>query len=167
MVIESESSPPTASAKSILEDDAFINSPLAIVYYNLRNEGYAHQVALWAAWVTHPDKKLRRSLGLPETQRAFAEWIGVSDRTIRKYAHKHEHLVEHAQRWMVNSILADYVPDALKAMGTSASIPNNYGTGDRRLLFEMMGVYKQKVDLTSDEKPLAGVTIYIPDNGRN
>jgi hypothetical protein len=157
---------------AFVDGEPFTDSPLAIVYYGLRGEGYVHNVALWAAWIAHPDKTLRQQLGLPDTQKEFAAGLGVSPRTIRKYPHKHPALVSHAHNLIMNSVLSDYLPGALKQMGESASqIAGSGGHQDRRLLFEMLGVYAPKVkqELTGkDGEPLPpAVQIYLPDNGRD
>lgn len=151
------------------ESDYFTQSPLGYLYWAMRAEKYNHKVALWAAWAAHKaDKKLLAAVGLPDTQKELAETLGVTARTIRNYRVKHGEALEAARSIMVDNLLSQYLPDAIEAMGKNATDPTKNGTSDRRLLFEMAGVFtpKQKTDLTSGGQPIEP-TFYFPENRRD
>ncbi|MBX3056916.1 MAG: hypothetical protein KF770_10630 [Anaerolineae bacterium] len=141
------------------DSDNFRQSPLGYIYWCLRTEKHRHEVALWAAWCAHKaDKAWLAALGLPEHQYELAQLLGVSDRTIRNYHQKHGRLLETARAMMVEHVLADYVPSALRAMGEVAGKATNEGTADRRLLFEVAGVYTPKQKAVNLDVDVTGLS---------
>lgn len=168
-----------------INSDAFEDSPLATVYYNVLNEltgkekgrGRIGQrrVALWVAWESHRVANITNEdfananahkvdlltmVGLPKTQKAFAELIGVSPRTLRNYAKKHGHFVSLAQEMGVQRVLSRYDLPALHALGLSASTPDSRHSSDRRIFFTMRGHLVDKQDITSDGEKLEVVVRY-------
>lgn len=120
-----------------LDTAVFEDSPLSTVYYNVKNElkernnGRAssthHRIALWAAWEAHKTAKdskgvsLLALVGLPEKQKEFAEFLGVSPRTIRNYSEEYGEFIETAQTMTFNRLLADYRLDAVRELGEVAT----------------------------------------------
>lgn len=117
-----------------LDTAVFEDSPLAAVYYNVKNElkerdpakksrAAHHRVALWAAWEAHKTAKdskgvsLLALVGLPSKQKEFAEFLGVSDRTVRKYRNEYGEFTETAQTMTFDRLLADYRLDAVRELG--------------------------------------------------
>lgn len=155
--------------------EPFDNSPISTVYYNLRNEvnprtkkKYDHRIALWAAWESHKTVAvegdnnpydLLSAVGLPKTQKAFAELIGVSDRTIRKYRVNHSNLVEMAKHMGVGRILGRYDVNVLHALGQSASTPNFKHHADRKTFLTVQGylVTQNKQDITTGGDKLTSI----------
>lgn len=168
--------PPVFSIKS----EAFEDSPLAEVYYNLINEiddkgkkMYSPNVALWAAWEAHRSaatvgrtKDWLKALGLPKTRKEFATLIGVSDRTIRKYARDNPELSRMAQNMSANRVLAEYRLPVLHALGKSASSADYKHAPDRRTFLTMTGDLVDRQDITTGGESVAP-RIYLPDNGRH
>lgn len=129
--------PPETAPAFDANSEAFNDSPLAAVYYNVRNElkdrnngrsaAAHHRIAVWAAWAAHKTTKdsdgvsLLRLVGLPETQKGLAEFLGISDRTIRKYQTDYAEFVGTAQTMTFNRLLADYRLDAVQALGQVAT----------------------------------------------
>lgn len=129
--------PPETAPAFDANSEAFNDSPLAAVYYNVRNElkdrnsgrstAAHHRIAVWAAWAAHKTAKgsdgvsLLRLVGLPETQKGLAEFLGVSDRTIRTYAADYGEFIGTAQTMTFNRLLADYRLDAVQALGQVAT----------------------------------------------
>lgn len=141
------------------DSDNFRQSPLGYIYWCLRTEKHRHEVAFWAAWYTHKTNiALMKKLGLPKHQYELAALLGVSDRTIRNYHQKHGRLLETARAMMVDNVLAEYVPGALEAMGKMAKQVSAYGHADRRLLFEMTGVYVPKQKAVNLDVDVTGLS---------
>ena len=129
--------PPETAPAFDANSEAFNDSPLAAVYYNVKNElkdrnngrstAAHHRIAVWAAWAAHKTAKgsdgvsLLRLVGLPETQKGLAEFLGVSDRTIRTYAADYGEFIGTAQTMTFNRLLADYRLDAVQALGQVAT----------------------------------------------
>lgn len=157
---------PDIDAQFVISD-AFLASPLAHIYWNLRNERYTHSVALWAAWRAYPDSETRKKVGLPATQKALADRLGVSARTLRKYPHKYPEVLSSAQAALADSILGEYVGPALTALGETAATSGREGYADRRLLLEITGIYtpKSKQDITSGGEPVQPIQFIREDRG--
>lgn len=116
------------------KSDVFNNSPLATVYYNVRHElkeaepnkrskPSHHRIALWAAWEAHRTAKtetgqsLLKLVGLPDKQHEFADLLGVSARTIRKYQKAHAEFARTGQEMTFNRLLGRYRLGAVQALG--------------------------------------------------
>lgn len=159
-----------------LDNEAFDGSPLAEVYYNVLNELVErdggrrkkehHRIALWAAWESHRVSAvfdgsrfdLLTAVGLPKTQRAFAELVGVNPRTLRGYYAKYGEFVTTAQEMGVGRVLAGYDVAVLHATGASASIVDSRHSSDRRLFAQLRGwlVEKHEVSSTSWQDEVIG-----------
>ena len=150
-----------------LDSDTFQNSPMAEVYYAVRNElreddgkkksrSWHHRVALWVSWESHKiaaidegtQGDLLEMVGLPRTQKEFAQLIGVAPRTVRSYSLKHGGLVEMARTSGVQRVLGRYDLHALHALGMVASLPSPQAASDRRTFFTMRGFFTEKKDVT-------------------
>lgn len=160
-----------------MDSAEFHDSPLAVSYYNVLNElsiaenapkgkDAQHRIALWAAWYAHKidrtNDNLTRGallsiLGLPKTQKAMAEFLGVSDRTLRTYARKYKQYAEMAREQTVRQLLEEYRLPAIHAMGQSAATPAAGHHSDRKMLLTMTGDFKERVDVTSDNERLVSV----------
>lgn len=155
---------PTAPPPFDLNGDVFQDSPLAATYYHVLNEmkerdgrkkAAHHRIALWVAWESHrvaatfegEKFDLLAAVGLPKTQVAFAELVGVNPRTLRGYYAKYGHFVTTAQETAVSRVLAGYDIGVLHATGSSASVPDPRHASDRRLFAQLRGwlVEKQEV----------------------
>jgi hypothetical protein len=123
------------------ESDLFLASPFYAVYDGLMREGYSHNIALWGAWSAIPSRHERERVGLPVTQREFAEEVlGVRPRTVRGYRTRHPQIESLTRRYILDSVLGKYRRPALEAMGQSASqIDGRHSRGDRDMLFRMTG----------------------------
>ena len=169
-----------------VDSDAFQNSPLAEVYYVVRNElkeadaakkkrAWHHRVALWVAWESHKiasidegtQGDLLQMVGLPKTQKEFAQVLGVSSRTLRNYAQDYSSYVETARATGVQRVLSRYDLHALHALGMMASLPSTQASSDRRTFFTMRGYLTDKTDITTGGEKLPTPQIYIPDNERD
>lgn len=125
--------PPPELVDFGVDTAVFNDSPLAAVYYNVKNElkersggrstAAHHRIALWAAWAAHKTAKdgsgvnLLRLVGLPTTQKGLAELLGVSDRTVRNYGEEYGEFIGTAQTMTFNRLLADYRLDAVRSLG--------------------------------------------------
>lgn len=143
-----------------IKSGEFENSPLAEIYYNCRSEGYSHRVSLWAAWESHKSAAvegggdLLKLVNLPRTQKDFADLIGVSSRTIRKYKTEHAALLETCRTTAFNRLLGRYRLPALHALGQSAATPDPKHASDRRIFFTMTGDLVDRQDITSGDEPI-------------
>lgn len=176
--------PPPELVGFDVDTAVFNDSPLSAVYYNVKNElkqrnnGRAaashHRIALWAAWEAHKTAKdshgvsLLRLVGLPETQKAFAEFLGVSDRTVRNYREEYGEFVGTAQTMTFNRLLADYRLDAAQALGQVATDKAHpQFAQSQRTFFTLTGDLVDKQDITSGGEKIPVPSIYLPDNGRD
>ena len=176
--------PPETAPAFDANSEAFNDSPLAAVYYNVRNEleerdpkkkkrKWHHNIAVWAAWAAHKTAKgsdgvsLLRLVGLPETQKGLAEFLGVSDRTIRTYAADYGEFIGTAQTMTFNRLLADYRLDAVQALGQVATDKlHPQFAQSQRTFFTMTGDLVDKQDITTGGEKIPPPNIYLPDNGR-
>jgi hypothetical protein len=168
--------PPPELVSFDVDTAVFNDSPLSAVYYNVKNElkqrnnGRAaashHRIALWAAWEAHKTAKdshgvsLLRLVGLPETQKAFAEFLGVSDRTVRNYRDEYGEFVGTAQTMTFNRLLADYRLDAAQALGQVATDKAHpQFAQSQRTFFTLTGDLVDKQDITSGGEKVQQITV--------
>ncbi len=172
--------PPPELVSFDVDTAVFHDSPLSTVYYNVKNElkernnGRAaaahHRIALWAAWEAHKTAKdshgvsLLRLVGLPETQKAFAEFLGVSDRTVRNYRDEYGEFVGTAQTMTFNRLLADYRLDAAQALGQVATDKAHpQFAQSQRTFFTLTGDLVDKQDITSGGEKVQQITVIRED----
>jgi hypothetical protein len=172
--------PPPELVSFDVDTAVFNDSPLSAVYYNVKNElkqrnnGRAaashHRIALWAAWEAHKTAKdshgvsLLRLVGLPETQKAFAEFLGVSDRTVRNYRDEYGEFVGTAQTMTFNRLLADYRLDAAQALGQVATDKAHpQFAQSQRTFFTLTGDLVDKQDITSGGEKVQQITVIRED----
>lgn len=166
-----------------IESPTFQDSPLATAYYNIRAElkerdgrGKAshHRIALWAAWEAHKTAQtedgtdLLSVVGLPKTQKEMAKVIGVSDRSLRKYAKQYAEYAIMAQDTAVNRLLMRYRLPALHALGRSAAGDTPQSPTDRRTFFTITGdlVTKSQMDANVKETDWRDEVVEMLRDGR-
>lgn len=175
-------SPPDDTLPEFGTDTAvFEDSPLAAVYYNVKNElkernggrntAAHHRIALWAAWAAHRTAKdgngvsLLALVGLPGKQKEFAEFLGVSARTVRNYADEYSEFISTAQTMTFNRLLADYRLDAVRALGQVATDKeHSQFAQSQRTFFTLTGDLVDKQDITSGGEKLEVVVRYADTN---
>ena len=116
------------------------------LYRRLREAGWAWRVAVYIAWAAQP-KKYR----WPETQEELAtRCLGLnSDRAIATWRKKNP-TIDETVTMLQGSIIFDALPDAMQAMVDVATTANYKGHNDRKLMFEMSGVYVPSSKLTAE-----------------
>jgi len=116
------------------------------IYQRLRDEGWLWRVAVYIAWAAMP-KKYRH----PETQDELAkQCLGLnSDRAIATWR-KRNPTIDETITMLQGAIIFDALPDAFDAMVSVASDADYKGHSDRKLMFEMAGVYTPSSRLTAE-----------------
>ncbi len=122
------------------------------LYQNLHEGGWPWRVAVYIAWAAQP-KKYR----CPETQELLAtQCLGLtSDRAISTWR-KRNPAVDNTVGMLQGAIIYEALPDAYQAMITVATDPDYKGHQDRKLMFEMAGVYTPRI---SAELRKRGLTV--------
>ncbi len=177
--------PPPELVSFDVNTAVFNDSPLSAVYYSVKNELITrrlgensksegskedHRVAMWAAWEAHKTAKDGRGVslltlvGLPTKQKEFAEFLGVSDRTIRNYQKKHREFIGTAQTMTFNRLLADYRLDAAQALGQVATDKAHpQFAQSQRTFFTLTGDLVDKQDITSGGEKVQQITVIRED----
>jgi hypothetical protein len=116
------------------------------LYKKLVEVGWKWRVAVYIAWAAQP-KKYRQ----PETQEELAtRCLGLtSDRAIATWRKKNPSIDETISM-LQGSIIFDGLPDALNAMVEVATDANYKGHQDRKLMFEMAGIYTPSSKITAE-----------------
>lgn len=116
------------------------------LYQRLVEAGWKWRVAVYIAWAAQP-KKYRQ----PETQDQLAtQCLGLtSDRAIATWRKKNPSIDETISM-LQGSIIFDGLPDALNAMVEVAQDANYKGHQDRKLMFEMAGIYTPSSKITAE-----------------
>jgi len=116
------------------------------LYKRLVDGGWKWRVAVYIAWAAQP-KKYR----WPETQEELAiKCLGLtSDRAITMWRKKNPSIDETISV-LQGAIIFDALPDAMNAMVEVASESNYKGHQDRRLMFEMAGIYTPSSKITAE-----------------
>jgi hypothetical protein len=116
------------------------------LYRRLRDGGWHWRVATYIAWAAQP-KKYR----WPDTQDELARsCLGLtSDRVIATWRKRNPAIDEYITM-LQSSIIFDDLPDAYHAMVKVASQEDYKGNQDRKLMFEMAGVYTPSSRLTAE-----------------
>ena len=116
------------------------------LYRRLKDAGWAWRVAVYIAWAAQP-KKYR----WPETQEELAtKCLGLtSDRAIATWRKKNA-AIDETVTMLQGSIIFDALPDAMQAMVEVATTANYKGHNDRKLMFEMSGLFVPSSKLTAE-----------------
>jgi hypothetical protein len=116
------------------------------LYKRLIEGGWKWRVAVYIAWASQP-KKYR----WPETQEELAtKCLGLtSDRAIATWRKKND-TIDETISMLQGSIIFDALPDALNAMVEVATESDYKGHADRKLMFEMGGIYTPSSKITAE-----------------
>ena len=116
------------------------------LYKRLVDGGWKWRVAVYIAWAAQP-KKYR----WPETQEELAKMcLGLtSDRAIATWRKKNPSIDETISV-LQGAIIFDALPDAMNAMVEVASEADYKGHQDRKLMFEMAGIYTPSSKITAE-----------------
>ena len=116
------------------------------LYKRLVDGGWKWRVAVYIAWAAQP-KKYR----WPETQEELAtKCLGLtSDRAIATWRKKNPSIDESISV-LQGAIIFDALPDAMNAMVEVASEADYKGHADRKLMFEMAGIYTPSSKITAE-----------------
>ena len=116
------------------------------LYKRLVEGGWKWRVAVYIAWAAQP-KKYR----WPETQEELAiKCLGLtSDRAIATWRKKNPSIDETISV-LQGAIIFDALPDAMNAMVEVASQSDYKGHQDRKLMFEMTGIYTPSSKITAE-----------------
>lgn len=116
------------------------------LYKRLVEGGWKWRVAVYIAWAAQP-KKYRQ----PETQEELAiQCLGLtSDRAIATWRKKNPSIDETISV-LQGAIIFDALPDAMNAMVEVASEADYKGHQDRKLMFEMAGIYTPSSKITAE-----------------
>ena len=116
------------------------------LYKRLIENGWKWRVAVYIAWAAQP-KKYR----WPETQEELAiNCLGLtSDRAIATWR-KRNGTIDETILMLQGSIIFDALPDALNAMVEVATEADYKGHADRKLMFEMGGIYTPSSKITAE-----------------
>jgi hypothetical protein len=111
------------------------------LFKRLQDGGWYWRVALYIAWAAQP-KKYR----IPETQEELAtKFLGLaSDRVISTWR-KRNPTIDSTIAMMQGSMIYDALPDAYAAMIKVATRDDYKSHQDRKLMFEMGGVYTPRI----------------------
>ena len=116
------------------------------LYKRLVEGGWKWRVAVYIAWAAQT-KKYR----WPTTQEELAvQCLGLTtDRAIATWR-KRNPSIDETISMLQGSIIFDSLPDALNAMVEVATEPDYKGHQDRKLMFEMAGVYTPSSKITAE-----------------
>jgi hypothetical protein len=108
--------------------------------------GWKWRVAVYIAWAAQP-KKYRQ----PATQEELAiQCLGLtSDRAIATWR-KNNESIDETISVLQGAIIFDALPDAMNAMVEVASEADYKGHQDRKLMFEMAGIYTPSSKITAE-----------------
>lgn len=111
------------------------------LFRSLHDGGWPWRVAVYIAWAAQP-KKYR----WPETQEELAKRIlGLnSDRAISTWR-KRNQAIDNTVGMLQGAIIFEALPDAYAAMISVATEADYKGHRDRKLMFEMAGVYTPRI----------------------
>lgn len=116
------------------------------LYLRLKEGGWPWRVAVYIAWAAQP-KRYR----WPATQEELATaCLGLtSDRAIATWRKKNP-AIDEVISMLQAAIIYDALPDAFDAMVSVATAPDYKGHQDRKLMFEMAGVYTPSAKLLAE-----------------
>jgi hypothetical protein len=149
----SETAMSTLAALRVKGEDGVQKAPRWMeLFKRLHEGGWPWRVAVYIAWAAQP-KKYR----WPETQETLAtNCLGLtSDRAISTWRKKNP-AIDNTVGMLQGAIIYEALPDAYDAMITVATDPDYKGHQDRKLMFEMAGVYTPRI---SAELRKRGLTV--------
>jgi hypothetical protein len=116
------------------------------LYKRLVEGGWKWRVAVYIAWAAQP-----RKYRWPETQEELSiKCLGLtSDRAIATWRKKNP-TIDETISMLQGAIIFDALPDALNAMVDVATESDYKGHQDRKLMFEMAGVYTPSSKITAE-----------------
>jgi len=116
------------------------------LFKRLMEGGWKWRVAVYIAWASQP-KKYR----WPDTQEELAtKCLALnSDRAIATWRKKNP-AIDEMISMLQGSIIFDALPDALNAMVEVATEADYKGHADRKLMFEMGGIYTPSSKITAE-----------------
>jgi hypothetical protein len=116
------------------------------LFKRLVEVGWKWRVAVYIAWAAQP-KKYRQ----PATQEELAiQCLGLtSDRAIATWR-KNNESIDETISVLQGAIIFDALPDAMNAMVEVASEADYKGHQDRKLMFEMAGIYTPSSKITAE-----------------
>lgn len=111
------------------------------LYERLHEGGWPWRVAVYIAWAAQP-----RKTRWPETQELLAtKCLGLnSDRAISSWR-KGNQAIDNTVGMLQGALIYDALPDAYEAMIKVATEADYKGHRDRKLMFEMAGVYTPRI----------------------
>jgi len=135
-----------ADGKTVIMGEREVAPRWMDLYKRLVDGGWKWRVAVYIAWAAQP-KKYR----WPETQEELAiSCLGLtSDRVITTWRKKNA-TIDETISMLQGAIIFDALPDALNAMVDVASESDYKGHQDRKLMFEMAGVYTPSSKITAE-----------------
>lgn len=122
------------------------------LFRQLHDGGWPWRVAVYIAWAAQP-----RKYRWPETQELLAnQCLGLtSDRAISTWRKKNP-AIDNTVGMLQGALIYDALPDAYDAMVRVATEPDYKSHNDRKLMFEMAGVYTPRI---SAELRKRGLTV--------
>jgi hypothetical protein len=122
------------------------------LFERLHDGGWPWRVAVYIAWAAQP-----KATRFPETQELLATTcLGLnSDRAISTWRKKNQS-IDNTVGILQGAMIFEALPDAYEAMITVATDPDYKGHQDRKLMFEMAGVYTPRI---SAELRKRGLTV--------
>ena len=151
--MRSEAALSALAALRVRDDDGREKSPRWMeLYRRLHEGGWPWRVAVYIAWAAQP-----RKYRWPETQELLAtQCLGLtSDRAISTWR-KRNPAVDNTVGMLQGALIYDALPDAYDAMIEVATEADYKGHSDRKLMFEMAGVYTPRI---SAELRRRGLTV--------
>ena len=135
-----------ADGKTVVMGEREVAPRWMELYKRLVEGGWKWRVAVYIAWAAQP-KKYR----WPLTQDELAiSCLGLtSDRAIATWRKKNA-TIDETISMLQGAIIFDALPDALNAMVEVASETDYKGHQDRKLMFEMAGVYTPSSKITAE-----------------
>lgn len=130
------------------------------LYDELLAEGrWDWRKCLYVAWSCLPTR-----LRWPGTVAELADLMGLRNTATIRHWRRNDETIEKAIRDNRVHLVHDHVGDLLQASIDCAVTDGPQGHQDRKMLLEVAGIYRPPKQ--SDQAVVAGIVIYLPDNGR-
>lgn len=139
---------PSHAAELALFEQMLGDLPWADTYSALLEEGWEWRKAAYIAWASLPATTRQ-----PQNLADFAAIIGLrGSKTIRAWRMKNKAIDLQVQKLSLTNLL-DSAPAVVEALVESASSPNYKSAPDRKLFFEMTGMYvpRSKIGIGVDD----------------
>ena len=167
---------------------SFENSEIGSLYLDIldwleeRGKPRNHNVAMWAAWLAFPQKSFRQKAGLPTTLKGLAQHLGITEQTLQNYRKNKSELAQYAKQKIATALFSQDLNEIVQATIDSAKIKGREGLGDRKVVYQMLGMMPSGKGNTAVAVAGAGtssssassatsektenVVVYLPDNQR-